>query len=90
MPLLRRVTIARCPGGHAFVVTQGCRKYCSQACADQFGLPRTVHFQHPAYPAGREACGSWANFDPPMTTVPADVGCGNCKRTDVWKKAMAD
>lgn len=71
------------------MVTRHLRSYCSQACADQFGPGRVVHFQHPAWPDGREACGSWTSRKPRVTAVAADVECGNCKQTLVWKKAIA-
>lgn len=83
-------TIARCPGGHVFVVSRGCRKYCSQRCADEFGPRGPLHFHRPGCEQPREACGSWTRLVPRITTVPGDVECGNCKRTDAWKKAVAD
>jgi len=81
--------LARCPGGHLFVVTRGCRKYCSQQCADEFGPRGMLHFQHPGWEQPREACGSWTRLVPRVTSDPLIVACWNCKRTTVWKKAAA-
>jgi hypothetical protein len=84
--------VRRClESGHVFVPGKGDSRYCSDQCADKAREKRQiVHFQHPAWSQPREACGSWSRIPVRMTTVAADVGCGNCKRTTAWKKAVAD
>src|SRR5574343_1409522 len=52
--------------------------------------PTAIHYQPPDYHEGHFACSvNWANgITNRWTDDPTKVKCGNCERTEVWRKAM--
>lgn len=52
--------------------------------------PTAIHYQPPHNPIRKFACGiNWVHgITDQWTDDPTKVRCGNCERTEVWRKAM--